>query len=98
MNVTAFDAQNAEVIQPGPYIPGVDQTIVSPFPSESIIAFYNHTVDGSRLIVNRYYFRAPSPQGFCMIPLPPPAMNAPPGVTCGENGERMKKDTFTVSR
>jgi len=86
VNVTGFDAQNAQVIPMGPYIPGVAPTEVSPFPSDSIIAFYNHTVDGSRLIANRYYFRAPAPPEFCAIPFPPPAMNAPPGVTCGENG------------
>ena len=86
VNVTQFDPENASFSQPGPYIPGVAPTIRNPFDQRTITAFYNHTFDGSRLIVNRYYFRAPAPMEFCMVPFQPPLMNAPPGFTCGENG------------
>ena len=85
-NITPFDVENARLRPAGPYIPGVFPTRRDPFDQRSI-AFYNHTVDGSRLIINRYYFRAPAPMEFCMVPFEPPLMNAPPGYTCGENGE-----------
>jgi hypothetical protein len=88
VNITQFDAVNSRVTQPGPYIPGVDATLWNPFDQQPVIAFYNHTVDGSRLIINRYYFKAPAPMEFCMVPFQPPMMNAPPGVTCGENGKQ----------
>ena len=86
VNVTNFDAANSRIAQPSPYIPGVLPTMHNPFDQQTV-AFYNHTVDGSRLIVNRYYFRKPAPMEFCMVPFEPPLMNAPPGYTCGENGE-----------
>jgi hypothetical protein len=81
VNITQFDAENSRVAQPGPYITGVNPTLRNPFDQQSTIAFYNHTVDGSRLIINRYYFKPPAPMEFCMVPFQPPMMNAPPGVT-----------------
>ncbi len=86
-NLTAFDTANAQVRQTAPYISGVEPTLNSPFNQRPTIGFYNHTFDGSRLIVNRYYFKAPAPTEFCLVPFEPPLMNAPPGYTCGENGE-----------
>mmetsp|Transcript_10291 Transcript_10291/g.13076 ORF Transcript_10291/g.13076 Transcript_10291/m.13076 type:complete len:474 (+) Transcript_10291:54-1475(+) len=87
VNVTSFDPVDGGAAQPGPYIESVIQTHSSPFDASRTIAFYNHTVDGSRLIVNRYYFKPPAPFGFCQIPFEPPAMNAQPGSTCGVNGQ-----------
>lgn len=49
------------------------------------MAFYNHTVtengQGSRLIMNRYYFRPPAPLDFCSMPSLPPFESYECGVT-----------------
>ncbi|KAL7490762.1 hypothetical protein ACHAWT_000294 [Skeletonema menzelii] len=87
VNVTSFDPATGGVSQPGPYIEPVMMTHNAPFGKSRTIGFYNHTVAGSRLIVNRYYFSPPAPFGFCQIPFEPPAMNAQPGSTCGVNGQ-----------
>lgn len=87
VNMTSFDPVNGGAVQPGPYIESVPQTHSYPFDGSRTIGFYNHTADGSRLIVNRYYFKPPAPMGFCQIPFEPPAMNAQPGSTCGVNGQ-----------
>lgn len=86
VNITRFDAVNGGSAQPAPYIPGMRQMYGNPFRQDNIIGFYNHTIAGSRLIVNRYYFRAPAPESFCQIPFEPPLLNAEPGSECGVNG------------
>ena len=58
-----------------------------PFRQGNMIGFYNHTIAGSRLIINRYYFRAPAPELFCQISFEPPLLNAVPGSECGVNGK-----------
>ena len=58
----------------------------APLRQDRTIGFYNHTVDGSRLIVNRYYFKPPADAAFCNIPFDSPAANAQPGSECGVNG------------
>ena len=58
-----------------------------PFCQDNVIAFYNHTIVGSRFIANYYYFRAPAPESFCQIPFEPPLLNAQPGSECGVNGK-----------
>jgi len=84
LNVTSFDAVDGGRSKSSPYIPGVPATYGGPFDQGSQIAFYNHTIDGSRLIFNRYYFTAPASQSFCQIPFQ--GLNAPPGLECGVNG------------
>lgn len=85
VNVTSFDPDTGYT-QPGPYIQGVPQTLDRPFRQDRFIVFYNHTVKGSRLIGNRYYFKSPADAGFCNIPFAPPKANAVPGSECGVNG------------
>ena len=58
-----------------------------PFRLDKTIAFYNHTVDGSRLIANRYYFIPPAEPEFCAMPFEPPEANAQPDSECGVNGK-----------
>eukprot|EP01083_Nonionella_stella_P030925 84750_1 len=50
------------------------------------LSHYNHTLDGSRLIANRYYFSPPAETEFCAMPFEPPEANAQPGSECGVNG------------
>jgi len=87
VNITRFDSVNGGSEKPGPYIDGVTQTRSAPFRQDTnMIGFYNHTIVGSRLIFNRYYFREPAPESFCQIPFEPPRFNAVPGSKCGVNG------------
>jgi len=85
VTVTGLDPETG-FRQSGPYIPAVPQTHNAPLRQDRTIGFYNHTVDGSRLIVNRYYFKPPADAAFCNIPFDSPAANAQPGSECGVNG------------
>jgi len=84
VNLTNFDPVDGGRTKSYPYIPGVPATYDGPFDQGSQLAFYNHTIDGSRMIINRYYFMAPASQSFCQIPFQ--GLNAPPGLECGVNG------------
>lgn len=86
VNVTSFDPVNGGAAKAGPYIPEVFQTHDRPFRQDRIIGFYNHTVAGSRLIANRWYFKPPADAEFCNTPLAPTMANAQPGSECGVNG------------
>jgi len=54
VNITRFDPVNGGSAKTGPYITDVPPTYLLPFRQDNVIAFYNHTVAGSRLIANRY--------------------------------------------
>lgn len=88
VNVTSFDVQKMEVRKPMGYNPSIPRTWNQPFEQATTIGYYNHTVDGSRLIINRYYFNAQAPKWWCDSYLPDGFLHAPPGYSCGEIGVR----------
>ncbi len=68
-----------------------------PYDRSNMVAFYNHSVtddgEGSRLIMNRYYFRPPAPLDFCSMPSLPPLES----YECGVTGESLSLDLYSGS-
>jgi hypothetical protein len=69
---------------PTPYNAAIDQGV--PYTRDDVVGFYNHSLIGSRMSINRYYVFNPAPEAFCNQTFEPPFLNvAGPGV-CGVNG------------
>ena len=70
-----------------------------PYTKSAVLGFYNHTIVGSRLIIDRFYVAQPAPSDFCNKTFDDPAteLNAvPPGV-CGVNGQARRGGQYGAS-
>mmetsp|Transcript_11344 Transcript_11344/g.23928 ORF Transcript_11344/g.23928 Transcript_11344/m.23928 type:complete len:493 (-) Transcript_11344:54-1532(-) len=80
-----YDPLNGGAERPIPYFYRGSPVVDGPYDRSKMVAFYNHTVtengEGSRLIMNRYYFRPPAPLDFCSMPSLPPLESYECGVT-----------------
>jgi len=83
----SFNATDGSLPEPRPYFPGGrGGNDNSPYVRNTGTAWYNHTIDGSRMYIHRHYLSEKAPESFCNEPLLPGYMNHALGGVCGKNG------------